>query len=504
VGFQTPGRFRPRPVPVREGAPARVATACVEPLEARALASASVVGRHVFYNNSAYDGWRASADEADDAAIAPDKSALLPGKPITAANFTTYSRGINGIMVDVAGLPAGGASVSADDFEFRVGNNADPSGWAEAPAPSSVTVRPAPDAEGVWRVTATWTSRAIRNTWLRVSVRADADTGLAAPDVFYFGNLMGEAGEGEAAAVGAADALAVRRSLGRTSSLEGDFDFDRDGRVGRSDMWVARSNAEATLFGRSPFAEDLPSAPDEPAPPVAGAWRSVFRDEFDDAALDPVWHTAQWWDRTVTVVGDGELQAYAPSGVSVGAGMLHLTARKDSRYGAPYVSGMVMTGGNDSDSNEPRFNFLYGYMEVRAKLPPGQGMWPAIWMMPASYDDGNGEMDVLEVVGSTPREANFSLHRRGRGDTDDWVGPDFSQGFHTFGVDWQADHVAWYVDGVERARMTDRGLICPEAMYPIINLAIGGDWGGPPNASTVFPATMDVDYVRIWQRDGSA
>jgi beta-glucanase (GH16 family) len=307
----------------------------------------------------------------------------------------------------------------------------------------------------------------------------------------------------------------VRQVLSRPQEIDGPRDFDRNGRVGRADVWVARRNAGAVLYAGAPFPaattpapdpqpdptpDPTPVDPDAPMPPVAGEWRSIFDDEFDSAALNPVWHTAQYWDREVTVVGQGELQAYAPSAVSVGGGQLHLTARKDTTYGVPYTSGIVMTGGNDSDGNEPRFSFLYGYMEVRAKLPAGQGMWPAIWMMPASYNDGNGELDVVEVVGNAPREANFSLHRRGGGDTDDWIGPDFSQGFHTFGVDWQADHVSWYVDGVERARMTDRSLICPEAMYPILNLAVGGDWAGAPDSTTVFPATMDVDYVRVWQQ----
>jgi beta-glucanase (GH16 family) len=180
--------------------------------------------------------------------------------------------------------------------------------------------------------------------------------------------------------------------------------------------------------------------------------------------------------------------------------MLHLTAREETKHGMPYVSGLVQTGGNDWVSGEPRFSFTYGYMEVRAKLPSGQGLWPAIWMMPASYNDANGELDVLEVIGSEPNVANFNLHRNGLNDGEDWIGPDFSEGFHTFGVDWQPDHVSWYIDGVERARMTDPALICPEAMYPILNVAVGGDWPGAPDATTTFPATMDVDYVRVWQR----
>ena len=468
-------------------------------------AVATVVDRHVFYNNSVYDGRRAEADSGDDAAIAPDKAALLPGERISAANYTNYSRGVNGIMIDVAGLPEGG-TIGADDFQFNVGNDSDPSGWDLAPAPSAVVVRRLADPEPVSRVTVTWSARAISNAWLRVSLAANANTGLAAPDVFFFGNLMGDdtsREEGARATVDRLDVAFARLTLTRPATLDGTYDFDRDGRVGRSDIWVARSNLGAGLHTSAPFPAGATSVP-EPVPPVPGEWHSIFRDEFTDDDLDPVWHTSQYWEQTVTVVGDGELQAYDVSGVSVGDGMLRLTAREDDRYGVPYVSGLVMTGGNDTDRDEPRFSFLYGYMEVRAKLPPGHGMWPAVWMMPASYDDDNGEIDVLEVVGRDPTEANFALHRHGEDDVEDWDGPDFSQDFHTFGVDWQADYVAWYVDGVERARITDRSLICPEAMYPILNLAIGGDWGGPPDATTQFPATMLVDYVRVWQAGGAA
>jgi beta-glucanase (GH16 family) len=236
-------------------------------------------------------------------------------------------------------------------------------------------------------------------------------------------------------------------------------------------------------------------------PPLAGSWRLIFADEFDGAALDPVWHTAQYWDHAYTVVGQGELQAYDATGVSVGGGALHLTARPEAKYaGAPYVSGLVQAGGDDWVSGEPRFSFLHGYLEVRAKFPAGRGLFPAVWMMPASYDDDNGELDVMELIGSDPTRGNFTLHRHGRTDGNEWAGPDFTRGFHTFGVDWQAGHVAWYVDGVERARSTDPALICPEAMYPILNLAVGGDWAGPPDAATAFPAAMDVDYLRVWQQ----
>jgi len=239
--------------------------------------------------------------------------------------------------------------------------------------------------------------------------------------------------------------------------------------------------------------------PADPPPPLAGHWSMIWHDEFDGATLNPVWHTAQYWDRDHTVVGQGELEAYDASAVSVSGGMLYLTAREEEKYGMSYVSGLVQTGGYDGDPSHPKFSFTYGYMEVRAKIPGGQGIWPAIWMMPASYNDGNGELDVLEVLGNEPNVANFSLHRNGNR-TRTWTGPDLSQDFHTYGVDWQPDHVTWYVDGVARMTMTDPALICPEAMYPILNVAVGGDWPGAPDATTPFPATMSVDYVRVWQQ----
>jgi beta-glucanase (GH16 family) len=260
------------------------------------------------------------------------------------------------------------------------------------------------------------------------------------------------------------------------------------------------AGAAHTTKPRSTAVRPVVAPGDVPAP-LPGEWKLLWHDEFDGAALGPAWHAAQYWDEDHTVVGGGELQAYDATGVSVRDGMLHLTARAEAKYGVDYVSGLVQTGGRRDDPRRPKFSFTFGCLEVRAKLPAGKGIWPAVWMMPASYNDRNGELDVLEVIGSEPTVANFSLHREGRKKTRTWAGPDFSRDFHTFAVDWEPDRVRWYVDGVERAAMNDKALICPEAMYPILNLAVGGDWPGPPDATTKFPATMVVDYVRVWQRE---
>ncbi|MGD9724414.1 MAG: FG-GAP-like repeat-containing protein [Pirellulales bacterium] len=158
-------------------------------------ADSSVVARRIFYNQSAFDGNSAAINAADDGAIAPDKTAYLPGDGLAVFdNITGYSRGINGIMVDLA--PAGGShtSITANDFVFKVGANNSPNTWAAAPASSAISVRTGAGVSGSDRVEITWANGAIQNQWLEVQVLATANTGLAAPDIFFFGNRIGDTG----------------------------------------------------------------------------------------------------------------------------------------------------------------------------------------------------------------------------------------------------------------------------------------------------------------------
>src|SRR5205085_7301433 len=106
-------------------------------LPTAAAPASSVVGRHVYYNASSFDGGRRRAEAADDASVATDKVALLPGGRATAANYTSYRRGINGVMVDVAGLPTG-VTLTAADFAFKVGNDSNAAAWVSAPPPREV------------------------------------------------------------------------------------------------------------------------------------------------------------------------------------------------------------------------------------------------------------------------------------------------------------------------------------------------------------------------------
>ena len=149
---------------------------------------ATVVGRWVFYNNSAFDGNDPAVDARDDAAIAPDKQALLPGQQASFANYTSYARGINGIMIDVAGLPAA-ATPTAADFAFDAGS--DGVTWPLVSGPSSVTVR---RGAGGQRLRPRHAGLARQpdpeDMAARSGVAANTNTGLAGQDVFYFGNAV--------------------------------------------------------------------------------------------------------------------------------------------------------------------------------------------------------------------------------------------------------------------------------------------------------------------------
>lgn len=229
-----------------------------------AIAPAAVVGRYVFYNNSVYDGNNPAANAADDNAIATDKTALLGGNLAGPANLTSYSKGINGIMIDMQNLPGTPAAV---DFSFLVGNVSSTGSWVPAPAPSAVLVRPAAGAHGSTRIEINWPDGAIRNQWLQVTVGADAATGLVAPDVFYFGNLVGSATAaiaGGSFTVSAADMTSARNdphTFLNPATITDPNDFNRDGRVDAIDQLIARAGTGASLLQLSPALQAALSAP---------------------------------------------------------------------------------------------------------------------------------------------------------------------------------------------------------------------------------------------------
>ena len=217
----------------------------------------SVLSRLLFYNNSAYDGGSPAANAADDGAIANDKVALLPGSgKSTFSNFSSYSAGINGIMVDMTASDTHSLMV-ASDFSFKTSGpfaSNTPSTWTTLSGANlpSVTVRSGAGTGGSDRIELTWPDGKVINTWLEVIVKADAHTGLAADSVFYFGNQPGDSGQGDdvdAAFTDATDDITARNHqesdlsshYGLAGAIANVYDYNRDDQVDATDQVFARN-----------------------------------------------------------------------------------------------------------------------------------------------------------------------------------------------------------------------------------------------------------------------
>ena len=220
-----------------------------------APSGASVVGTNLFYKGSTRFNVTNNnlPGFSDDNAIAPDKTAYLPGGGAAAFSaVSSYSRGINGLMVDVASAHG---TITANDFTFKVGNNNSPSAWAAATAPTTVTTRSGAGTSGSDRVELMWANNAIQKQWLEVIVEGNdalggfnTNTGLASSYVFYFGNALGDAGVSDPTTflVSGADEQSARNNpkstLGTPALITDVNDFNRDGNVNTTDQQIPRNN----------------------------------------------------------------------------------------------------------------------------------------------------------------------------------------------------------------------------------------------------------------------
>ncbi len=226
----------------------------------------SLVTRHyLFYNNSYWDDPARGFN--DDNAIDSSKAALLGGQTATFANYSGSSLGINGIMVDISGLPAGNG-LGAADFSFKVGNNSTPSGWSSTVPAPTVLVRRGAGTGGTDRVELIWADNAIQDTWLQVTVKADSLTGLSSPHVFYYGNQIGETGNDPANTfVDAGDFVAVRdhpANFLNRAQPSNPYDFNHDSFVDGADLVITRDNPNNFLTAIKLISPPV-SAPSMPA-----------------------------------------------------------------------------------------------------------------------------------------------------------------------------------------------------------------------------------------------
>lgn len=231
-------------------------------------------------------------------------------------------------------------------------------------------------------------------------------------------------------------------------------------------------------------------------------YQLVWSDEFNDSALnDFIWKyeigNNNGW-------GNNELEYYTnnPKNVSLSDGKLFINALKENYGSYQYTSARVVT----------RISWMYGRIEARIKLPYGQGIWPAFWMLGSNINTVGwptcGEIDIMEMIGGTNRDntAYGTAHwnsngHQSKGSSYKLPTGKLSDDYHTFTIQWDSQRIIWYIDEslyyLLPFNSTMNAFQAP--FFIILNLAVGGNWPGYPDNTTVFPQTMTVDYVRVYQ-----
>ncbi|MFE4420323.1 RICIN domain-containing protein [Streptomyces sp. NPDC056817] len=276
----------------------------------------------------------------------------------------------------------------------------------------------------------------------------------------------------------------------------------------------------AVLVGSAAVVPARADSPKVATPTVAtpkAAAAVTFSDNFDGPAGAAV-DSSKWQIETGDNVNNHERQYYTSGNKNAaldGQGHLVITARRENPsnyqcwYGTcQYTSARLNTSG--------KFTAQYGHVEARMKVPRGQGMWPAFWMLgtPVNWPD-SGEIDIMENVGFEPSTVHGTIHGPGYSGSGGIGagytlpnGQSFADAFHTFAVDWAPDSITWSVDGNVYQRRTPADLggrtwVFNKPFFLILNLAVGGYWPGDPDGSTSFPQQLVVDSVSVTTSDTS-
>lgn len=208
--------------------------------------------------------------------------------------------------------------------------------------------------------------------------------------------------------------------------------------------------------------------------------------------------------------GNNELQYYTEDRLKnarVENGNLIIEAHKEDFKSRNYTSARLLTRDRDA--------WKYGRFEIKAKLPSGNGTWPAIWMLPENWEYGgwpeSGEIDIMEHVGHEPERIYATVHTeaynhvQGTQDTDTLKVPDAEQNFHVYTLEWTPQSISWYVDGEQYSHFENENATYKEwpfdrPFHLILNIAVGGNWGGSQGVDdSIWPQQMVIDYVRVYQ-----
>ncbi|HEX4206218.1 MAG TPA: glycoside hydrolase family 16 protein [Ktedonobacteraceae bacterium] len=249
------------------------------------------------------------------------------------------------------------------------------------------------------------------------------------------------------------------------------------------------------LWGYLHFWNIQPNAPQNAQPTIPGKWKLTFDDEFNGPVLDESkWNTEDY------KVGEYRncclnygVQYFTPQALSLANGSLQIKTAQQEMGTRNYTSGAITT--------ENKFSLLYGRVDVRAKLPKTQGLWPAIWLLPYDTNANLGgvfEIDMMELNGSHPNVIHMTNHWGKQQAYRDYTGgPDYSQNYHIFSIVWTRQTITWYIDGIARFQVSQH--VSNKSLYLIINASLGGRYVGKPDSSTVLPQYMNIDYVRVYK-----
>jgi len=272
---------------------------------------------------------------------------------------------------------------------------------------------------------------------------------------------------------------------------------------------------------------------------LANDYQLMFNDEFAGSSLDASkWNTHFLWGPYLPINNEEQYyvdalgsDAGGESPFSIANGVLSITAKSasdptsfpipgslpgvndsiwtafpsfqnNSGYVAPsYTSGIL--------TSYDSFKFAHGYAEIRAKIPEGDGLWPAFWLLNGYYVGPQPEIDIMEVRGENPGEIVHSYHYQAPGlvsQSFTTQHPDalsnYADGFHTYGVRWEPGKITWYVDGTA-VHTIESDSVAYQVMYVIANLAVGGDFNYAATDPSLFPASFDIDYIRVYQETGN-
>jgi beta-glucanase (GH16 family) len=254
------------------------------------------------------------------------------------------------------------------------------------------------------------------------------------------------------------------------------------------------------------------------SPEAYQGYSLIWSDEFSGNSLNTDDWTYEIGDGCPGLCGWGndELEYYRNENTTVANGLLTIEAREEFYGGKNYTSSRIKT--------EHKQFFKYGRIDIRAKMPQGQGLWPAVWMLGENISTvgwpASGEIDIMEMVGGNGSDGNNdstthgTIHwdagdagwdtRASEGDKKALSSGKLADDFHVFSIDWTSDSITWLLDGVsfhsEQTTSADRTEF-HEDFFFIFNVAVGGRWPGDPDSSTQFPQQMQVDYVRVFQLD---